>query len=323
MAVITISRQTGSGGGEIATELSNRLGFRLIDRPGLDELLRSYGPDDIDLPQVQNTPPGTPFADRKLYIELLNTSIVDMAERENFILLGRGGQCIFRDVDDALHVRLIASEENRIHRLVEVEGMSREGARKTLTDGEARQRSYIRSLFSEDVDDPKLYDLVLRTDRLDDRDACIQIVLQTYGQCSLAVHPPEREEDSRRPSSRVDHAEANGPAKFANRTEVEFARILDFYQIKWRYEPATFPLDWDEGGRVTEAFSPDFYLEDSDTYIELTTLRQSLVTKKNRKLRRLKELYPEVNVRIFYRKDYEQLLAKYGLLKGAKKVSPK
>ena len=95
--------------------------------------------------------------------------------------------------------------------------------------------------------------------------------------------------------------------------EEEFARILDFYRIDWQYEPRTFPLEWDEEGRVTEAFSPDFYLVDSDTYIELTTLRQSLVTKKNRKLRRLRQIYPDIDVRIFYRRDFHNLLRKYGL----------
>jgi hypoxanthine phosphoribosyltransferase len=99
--------------------------------------------------------------------------------------------------------------------------------------------------------------------------------------------------------------------RFVNASEEEFARILDFYRIKWLYEPRSFPLRWD-GDRVTEMFSPDFYLPALDTYIELTTMRQSLVTRKNRKLRRLRELYPEINIRLFYKKDYHSLLAKYG-----------
>jgi len=89
--------------------------------------------------------------------------------------------------------------------------------------------------------------------------------------------------------------------------------VLDFYQIPWQYEPRSFPLRYDESGRVIESFSPDFYLPDADLYIELTTLRQSLVTKKNRKLRRLRELYPEISIKLLYRRDFLSLARKFGL----------
>ncbi|MBA7691548.1 hypothetical protein ES703_100093 [subsurface metagenome] len=100
-------------------------------------------------------------------------------------------------------------------------------------------------------------------------------------------------------------------AIFAHPSEEEFARILDFYHIEWVYEPRSFPLGW-EGDRITEMFTPDFYLPGLDLYVELTTLKQSLVTEKNRKLRRLKELYPEIKVTLLYKKDFDRLLAKYG-----------
>jgi hypothetical protein len=107
--------------------------------------------------------------------------------------------------------------------------------------------------------------------------------------------------------------EAARPLPFAHPSEEEFAKVLDFYQIRWEYEPKTFPLAWDEAGNATEAFSPDFYLVDFDLFIELTTLKQSLVTEKNRKIRRFRELYPEVKLKVFYGRDYRSLLAKYGL----------
>lgn len=106
------------------------------------------------------------------------------------------------------------------------------------------------------------------------------------------------------------HAE-RGPV-FAHPSEAELARILDFYKIRWQYEPKTFPIQWDAQGRVLESFTPDFYLPDQDLYIELTTRKQSLVTKKNRKIRLLKQRYPGVNIKIFYGKDFQQLLQKYG-----------
>ncbi len=100
---------------------------------------------------------------------------------------------------------------------------------------------------------------------------------------------------------------------FAHPAEAEFARLLDFYRIPWLYEPVSFALAWEgEHEQPSEMFTPDFYLPDHDVYIELTTMKQSLVTKKNRKVRRLRELYPDINVKLLYRRDYQQLLAQYG-----------
>ena len=106
---------------------------------------------------------------------------------------------------------------------------------------------------------------------------------------------------------------------FAHPSEAEFAGILDFYKIRWQYEPKTFPLQWDTQGRVLESFTPDFYLPDQDLYIELTTQKQSLVTKKNRKVRLLKQRYPEINIKVFYGRDFESLLQKYGRVAGKEK----
>ena len=107
---------------------------------------------------------------------------------------------------------------------------------------------------------------------------------------------------------------------FSHPAEEAFGRVLDFYQTKWEYEPVTFPLEWDGGGRVITAFSPDFYLVDDDLYVELTTMKQSLVTKKNRKLRLLRELYPDVRCKLMYRKDVEDLAIKYGLFEDTSPV---
>ena len=98
---------------------------------------------------------------------------------------------------------------------------------------------------------------------------------------------------------------------FAHSSEDDFARILNFYGVQWLYEPRSFPLRW-VGDRVVEMFTPDFYLSELDLYVELTTMKQSLVTDKNRKLRQLRELYPDINVKLLYRRDIHRLLAKYG-----------
>jgi len=100
---------------------------------------------------------------------------------------------------------------------------------------------------------------------------------------------------------------------FANDSEQEFARILDFYKIRWDYEPTTFPIAWDEEGYVRESFTPDFFLPDYGVFIELTTMKQSLVTKKNRKVRLFEQHYPDMPIKLFYGKDYKALLAKFGI----------
>ena len=114
---------------------------------------------------------------------------------------------------------------------------------------------------------------------------------------------------------------AHRKTSFSHPAEAIFARILDYYGIEWEYEPRTFPLAWDERGSVTEAFAPDFYLPQQNLYIELTTLRPRLTTFKNRKLRRMKELYPEVNVKLFKRKDLQSLMIKFGLYTEAEALS--
>jgi hypothetical protein len=111
-------------------------------------------------------------------------------------------------------------------------------------------------------------------------------------------------------------AKATRPAEqivFAHNSERQFARLLDFYRVDWEYEPTAFPIEWDAAGNPVQYFRPDFHLPGFDLYIEITTLNQRLVTRKNRKVRRLRELYPQVRIKVLYQRDYLSLLAKYGL----------
>ena len=114
-------------------------------------------------------------------------------------------------------------------------------------------------------------------------------------------------------TSAPDSSQNGDGIRFAHASERQFARLLDFYQIGWEYEPTSFDIDWDESGEVTQRFTPDFYLPDFDLYIEITTLNQKLVTKKNRKVRQLRQRYPEVLCKIFYQRDYLSLISKYDL----------
>jgi hypothetical protein len=114
-------------------------------------------------------------------------------------------------------------------------------------------------------------------------------------------------------SSRLDTNPFPVVTRFAHESERRFARILDFYGVLWEYEPVEFALDWDDHGRPMAGFRPDFWLPQPGLFVEVTTLNQRLVTKKNGKVRRLGQLYPEVRVTLLYQRDTLALLAKYGL----------
>ncbi|WP_374688441.1 hypothetical protein [Promineifilum sp.] len=127
----------------------------------------------------------------------------------------------------------------------------------------------------------------------------------------------ERENDG----SAAAGAEPAGPLPvFSHSIEREFARILDYYHVAWEYEPRSFALEWDAAGKVTVAFTPDFYLPEQDLYVELTTMRPKLVTKKNRKLRRMNELYPEINIQLWKRSDLRALMLRFGLDEEAARI---
>ncbi len=109
--------------------------------------------------------------------------------------------------------------------------------------------------------------------------------------------------------------------RFAHASEAEMARILDFYAVRWEYEPTTFPILWNLDGAVVESFAPDFYLPELELFLEMTTLKQRLVRKKNRKLRRLRELYPGIRIKLFYARDFRAMMLKYGRLALAEALS--
>jgi hypothetical protein len=114
------------------------------------------------------------------------------------------------------------------------------------------------------------------------------------------------------PTPEPDDVLPHEQVRFAHNSERQFATLLDFYGIEWQYEPRTFPIEFDRLGHPVQAFTPDFHLPAYDLYVEITTLNQRLVTKKNRKARRVRELYG-INVKVLYQRDYLGLLVKYGL----------
>lgn len=99
--------------------------------------------------------------------------------------------------------------------------------------------------------------------------------------------------------------------RFAHISEYNFSVLLTLYGIKWIYEPTLFPLKWGSDGGVKMMFRPDFYLPELDLYVEITTMNQKLVTKKNKKIKLATKLYPSLNFKIIYDVQYQDLINKY------------
>ncbi len=314
MAVITISRLDASRGDEVAARLAARLGFRLIDRTLMKERLYSY---DLLSSLGKVAPPGRgEDGEERQLREATEGIIMHLAFRENVVLLGHGGQFLFQGWPGTLHVRLTASLP---YRLRNFSPPGRGRPETVLARREREKRRRTRKYFGQDLTRPEHYDLVVRLDALGVdgtvkvlEDAVREGIPEGEGR-PVRIAEYGREKGVREivldplpPLSRRD-------VSFAHPSEAEFARVLDFYRIRWEYEPESFPVDWWPDGRVKESFTPDFYLPDLGVYLELTTMKQSLVTRKNRKIRRFRELYPDRKLNIFYRRDFQRLAIKYGL----------
>jgi cytidylate kinase len=306
MTVITISRQFGAGGELVAQTLAKKLGFLLVNREVIAGGLKELG-----LPaQMIRFDELVGNSDewekkRRFYLTALHEYIMGMAEKESIVLLGRGGQFLFRNRPDAFHLFIRASYSQRVEWIQEINGLEKKAASLLIREQDRRKKRYIRQIFDQSWYDMELYDLILNTGKISPQGVA-KIALQAFAKFNEVgkrkIERPQPEQ-----TAKVDRV------SFMHPSEKEFAKVLDYYNIPWEYEPDTFPLQWDGEGRVTEAFSPDFYLPEQKLYVELTTQRQKLVWKKNKKMRRLKELHPEVNVKIVYGKDYHSMLKKFGL----------
>ena len=312
MAVITISREPGTFGEEIAARLAGRLGFDLVDKARLKQLWTEIDLDESHLGTVDESVPKENHRldpETEASIKLVPDLIALLAEENDLVVVGRGAQGLFHSRPGTLHVRVVASRRFRVRQLQASAGLSAAKARSQIREMEKDRARYVRFLYNLNWKDPAIYDMILRMDRLSIEQA-LNLILEAADQMALRQVPRSQIVENLIPETA--ETRENGP--FVNVAEEEFARFLEFYHISYEYEPRTFTLETDAQGKTIEAFTPDFYLSEQDCYIELTTMKQSLVTRKNRKVRKMRRLYPEINLRIFYQRDFYRLMAKFGLL---------
>jgi cytidylate kinase len=314
MAVITISGEPGTPTEEVAARLAGRLGYSLVDKARVSQLAGEMDLDEAKLSRLGEAISGESHAldaETEAYAGLLQELIAQLAEEQDLVTINWEAQGLFHDHPGTLHVQLVAPRKFRILQVQAHEKLSGREAGRRIKSLETERARYLRILYRLSPSDSNLYDLTLRMDRLSVEQA-LNLIVTAIDQMGLRDVPRGQIVKALLP----EVSEKRDDGRYANSAETEFASFLDFYNIPFEYEPRTFTLKTDSEGKIIEAFTPDFYLPDQDLYIELTTMKQSLVTRKNRKVRELRRLYPEVNIRIFYQRDFYNLLAKYGLLTG-------
>jgi hypothetical protein len=310
MALIAVSGQPGCRFEEVARASAHRLRFELVNEARMDGLIeRDFGPDALI--------PGKARAD------LVASILARLATEHHLVYCAPGAEMLSRHFPGALRVHVVAPDSVRIGNLMLDRRLDRPAARQLLRELDAAQRAGYKKLCARATAPPHWFDCIFNAESVDSEqmvelveDAVRALGLRERGFLSLAAEAQIQFQIRLRLARHgiVPPGAVHLPQKnFAHPSEQIFANLLDFYRISWEYEPRSFPLQWDAEGRVSESFTPDFYLPELDLYIELTTMKQSLVTRKNRKIRLLRELYPHLNIQVFYQKDFENLIFKYGL----------
>jgi len=309
MALLTISGEPGSRWEEVALGAARLLRFELVTEGRLEKwLVDEFGeaaiPDRAWRPAVVSI-------------------LARMAAADDLVIAIPGAESLFGPLPMLLRAGVVAPAARRIGNVMLDQRLERPAAREALAQLEESARRTRRARLGRARPITESFDIVINAEHMDATQlaeivrasadarrlaqqgllsAASEAQLQFQTRLQLARHGIA-------PAGRANLKRAS----FGHPSEELFANLLDFYRIDWEYEPRSFPLQWDKDGKVVEAFTPDFYLREFDVYVELTTMKQALVTRKNRKIKLLRAIYPHVNIQVFYQKDFQDLVFKYGL----------
>jgi cytidylate kinase len=309
MAIVAITGDPGCRPEEAGAAVARDLNFEFIDEARLQRLFAD------EFPSTEISP--------RAWAAAAGSVIASLATTHHIVLAVPCAEKLASAYAASLRVHLTASLNRRIGNVMLSYGLDRPAAKLKLKEIETSERDFRlqvtgRSKSKTDdfhlqcnvaeFDGPKLTSLI--------RDASATLHLRDQG---FLTASGEAQMQFRFRLQLAKHGitpagkRAVKQKSFGHPSEEMFANLLDFYRIRWEYEPRSFPLQWDKDGNITEAFTPDFYLPEFDLYVELTTMKQALVTRKNRKVKLLRAIYPHVNVQVFYQKDFQDLVFKYGL----------
>ncbi len=310
MAVIAIAGQPGCRVDQLARLAAQRLQLELITESKLRQMLTDEFGSETAIPP-------------KVFPHALTYILAQLARHHHLCVAAPGAEMVVHRFPASLRVCVVASEPFRLGNLMLDDHLERTAARSLLSQLEANQRHTMKRCFGRSTVPPERYDLVANAQTLEP-DQIVDMLegaayvngLLRHGLLSAQLEA-ELQFEMRLEFSKHGLNPAGTTAlvakPFAHRSEQIFANLLDFYRIAWEYEPKSFPVEWDKLGHPSEFFTPDFYLPELDLYVELTTMKQAHVTRKNRKVKRLRSLYPSVNIQVFYQKDFQNLVFKHGL----------
>jgi cytidylate kinase len=310
MGLVTVSGEPGCRVDEAARLAAQRLHFELITETRMRALLtEEFGAEG-------------PFPD-KAYSAMVASIMTRLAAEHHLVFSADYAEFLLSKFPNVLRVHLIAPESRRLGMFMLDRRLERAAARTALEEANAARRAECQKRFGRATVPPTQFDMVLNTEWLDPDQAAgmIESLAAARGLVEQGLLSPAAEaqlqfqvryELSRHGIHPPGKASLK-PVIFTHPSEQIFANLLDFYRIVWEYEPHSFAVQWDKDGKVLEAFTPDFYLPEFDMYVELTTMKQSLVTKKNRKVKLLRQIYPHINIQVFYQKDFQNLIFKYGI----------
>jgi hypothetical protein len=310
MAILTISGEPASRWEEAAHGAARLLNFELITEPRLQSWMTEEFGD-------------SPVPDRAWKPAVVSI-VARLATVHHLVVALPGAESLFLTLPIVLRAGIVAPGARRIGNLMLDRHLERPAAKAILAELDAQSKTQRRARLNRPKAPPEAFDLVLNGEHFDSAQMSevLRAAVTTRGlanEQSLLSPAAEaqiqfqtRFELAKHGIVPAGHARIKH-APFGHPSEQLFANLLDFYRIRWEYEPRSFPLQWDKDGNVIEAFTPDFYLPESDLYVELTTMKQALVTRKNRKVKLLRAIYPHINIQVFYQKDFQDLVFKYGL----------
>jgi cytidylate kinase len=310
MAIVTISGETGCRWEELARLIALRLDYQLVTETRVSDLLTAEFGASGAVPE-------------KAWSTACLSILARLASEHHLVAAFSGAETLFRNYEGILRIFVVAREAVRIGNMMLDSRIDRAGARQALREAEARERQLRKVRFARAKPPSSLFDMILNAESYESA-RMVDVVEAGAAARSLAQHGllSRAAESHMQFQIRVQLAKhgiipagkaALPRTSFGHPSEEWFANLLDFYHIAWEYEPRSFPLQWDKDGNVIEAFTPDFYLPEADLYVELTTMKQALVTRKNHKIKLLRAIYPHVNIQVFYQKDVQDLVRKYGI----------
>jgi len=309
MTILTISGAPASRYEEVAHGAAQLLGFEFVTESRLSQWMSEEFGD-------------TPIPDRAWRPAAVSI-LARVAVEHHLVICLWGAESLFPASPFTLRAGIVASEARRIGNVMLDQRLERPEAKAALArmDREAKHMHKVR--LGRTRPQPDSFDVMLNTEHMDvtQMGEVLKAAAGVRGLREQGLLPVDAEArmqfETRLKLARhgivpAGHARLKRAA-FNHPSEEVFANLLDFYRIPWEYEPRSFPLQWDKDGRVTEGFTPDFYLPEFDLYLELTTMKQTLVTRKNRKIKMLRAVYPHINIQVFYQKDIQDLVFKHGL----------